>query len=484
MNLWNKRGRLLLVALATTACSSDQDGADGAARPREQWVVTIATDAPPPPFFDRVLVEVLDDSGALACGSTCRRVFGFTDKSTWPLSFGIANTIAARHVRARLYRSDHVLDDGSPMPPMLIDATGALPPLSLGAGVVRVELDLMMDCFGVAANLEGSTTCDPNTKASAPEPVLARPPTTPLMGSWPEGQLVDCARAAPEGMVCIPGGVFFLGGLLPGSPVVSTTPEHLVKLTPFALDVDEMTVGKVRELANRRKISADSELPQPQDPNPFKEESACTWLGKDVADNDELPVNCVSRSAARAICSALGKRLPTEAQVEWAAGNTTLETDFPWGADPDACGRAIVGRGRTSLEAPLSAATNTEIAGCRAAAVAGVLPWGPVAGGSALDVTILGVKNLGGNVSEWTADRFFSRLDDEGCWGRPTALITNPQCDQPDRRTTSGVARGGNWAFIEAQARVVLRAVVTMNADQPDGITPRIGFRCALPLDR
>src|SRR5260221_9948122 len=107
-------------------------------------------------------------------------------------------------------------------------------------------------------------------------------------------------------MICVPGGVFFLGGFLHGSPITATVPEHLVQVSTFAMDVDAMTVGSLRTLVNS---PAAVTLPISKNPQERVLENACTWLGAEDGANDALPVNCVTGGVAAEICAALRKRL-------------------------------------------------------------------------------------------------------------------------------------------------------------------------------
>ena len=87
---------LVMLLSACTACA--------AAEARDQWLLTISTDAPIPALGDRLLVEILDAGGELAC-SACRRHFDATSLSALPLSFGAAADPSFHSVRARLHRS-------------------------------------------------------------------------------------------------------------------------------------------------------------------------------------------------------------------------------------------------------------------------------------------------------------------------------------------------------------------------------------------
>lgn len=456
-----RRAALAALVLGAVACG------DSEAPPRAQWVVTITTDAPPPPFFDRMLVEVLDDTGALACGAGCRRSFAITSDTVWPFELGVTASSAPTHVRARIHRSDHVDAAGLPLAPMLIDVMGRLPEAN---GITPVELTAPMACFGVASDPAGHVACDPSEHVLGDEPRLGPPSSTPLVaGSWGPAQRVQCRGDIPPGMVCIPGGAFFLGRAFAVPSLLNTTPEHLVKVSPFALDVDEMTVGTVRQLIRGTELERGPTVPvaDPMDPD-----SACTWRGVSSAENDALPINCVRWGFAGRVCEMLGKRMPTEAEYEWAAGNTTLETDYPWGGDPDTCANARVAHGRLRTET-----TGVEAPSCRRKQTP-LPPWGPVAGGHPKDVTLLGVRNLAGNLSEWAGDRFYAAFTDP-CWGNPTTLVENPRCDlEASRLLTAAPARGGSWSDIELFSRSIARVPKVATAEHLEW-APSVGFRCA-----
>src|SRR5262249_3488345 len=104
------------------------------------------------------------------------------------------------------------------------------------------------------------------------------------------------------------------------------------KLSPYAMDVREITVGVVRHLVAENPGLAP--IMHGTDPSTIP----CKYLGPADPTNDDEPVNCVTHDLAARICKALGnKRLPTEAEWEYAAGNRDKEDDYPWGDDGDAC---------------------------------------------------------------------------------------------------------------------------------------------------
>lgn len=430
-------------------------GCAGEAPARDQWKITIATDAPLPQLGDRLLVEILEPGGALACPS-CRRSLGVSPMD-FPLSFGIAapDGGAAYRVRARLHRADHTGSDGLPAGDTHIDAIGALPPAS---GLTPVSLVLAMNCFGVSASPIEAVSC--RDGELAPVEVLVPDASLPAPGSWPGAQAKPCG-SVPDDMVCIEGGAFLLGSPhhLDLAAELDAEPERLVVLSPFALDRDEMTVGEIRALLAQGLLP---EAPFGPDPDPKAPTATCLFLGADDATHDPMPVNCVRHELAVAACAALGRRLPTEAEWELAAGQRDLETHYPWGYDDDVCGHAIVGVGR------YSEAYEPETISCRVRSDGSLGPWGPQPGGHPLDVTAEGAQNLPGNLAEWVADSFAPYA--AACYEGGSPALHDPLCGGA---TGPWVYRGAGWLGLPAQARVFIRHRSSI-------ASTNIGFRCAL----
>jgi len=441
-------GCLAAFATLTPACQ------------REQWVVTISTDARVPQFGDRLSVDVLDAKGSLVCAS-CTHLFEVGDPRAFPVSFGIqpseTDPGAELQVRARLYRADHAGRE-TKQPETYIDAVGRLPELG---GVASAYLKLSMECFQVPSQIhEDGTiyTCDRWSGSLGPVPVLTEPPRLEEMlqpDSWLEGRERACPEAAnrmePD-MVCIPGGSFVRGGTrYLGAPArkdatFSAYPEALVVLDPFLIDARELQVAEFYKLKEAHPMELAG-----VNPLLSSENSTCTLKGTAVDATNLLPLNCVSHQAAEQICRVAGKRLLTEAEWEFAAGNQLLETTFPWGNDEDVCSHAMVARGPTI------------VADCLYGKNVAPSSFGLEVGGHPDDVTQLGVHDLAGSLSEWVADMELPYA--RPCFGRLPLLrnwVRNPVClpendSLIDIHPPTWITRGAAWNTIPANASAIQR---------------------------
>jgi formylglycine-generating enzyme required for sulfatase activity len=163
---------------------------------------------------------------------------------------------------------------------------------------------------------------------------------------------------------------------------------------------------------------------------------------------ERSPATGVTWDGARLYCASRGKRLPTDAEWEYAARGRTHRR-YPWGDAPPACDGAIFGRVKDLA--------------CAA------LPHGPGDVGAATqDRTAEGVHDLFGNASEWVEDAYVAPyLPGCGACKDPVVAPTGREAD--DER----VVRGNSWMvslFGMTSARTRWRR---------GGSTAGIGFRCA-----
>jgi len=412
--------------------------------PRAQWLVTVSTDAVVPQFGDRVLIEVVDDAGE-ACDA-CGRLIDASRADAWPISFGVVSTGDARRVRARLLRASTLAAGGQPAPGTTIDLI-----VRLTSASNEVSMRLAMDCYGVDASLTDDTTCNPDTGAVG-DSVDVDVKQAPLdVASWGPSQAVPCATEAPPRTVCVEGGAFLLGdaAAVPfGDDEVNPAIERVVSLAPFYLDQHEFTVGEYLELRSQFPLLGE---PDVQGARGTLQEF-CQYRGPDDSSTAAYPINCIPRQLAEGICEKREMLLPTEAQWEFAAGNGSLETPYPWGDDPAICDYAVIARAK-------------QFPGECRNSDAGILPPGPQPS-DGKDTTISGIVDLGGNVEEWTADTFAEY--GTKCWSE--LRLEDPLCTGSGRLTV----RGGHWSDIPFESGVVRRA--------PSGLLDVAawrGFRCA-----
>lgn len=169
------------------------------------------------------------------------------------------------------------------------------------------------------------------------------------------------------------------------------------------------------------------------------------------------PVVAVSFHAATDFCAAQNKRLPTEAEWEYAARRGGRR--FPWGDRAPGCSDAVLERSNGAL-----------FSSCQPEPGRPVLPD---VGSMATDRTLDGVYDMGGSVSEWTADWFRAELP------RADTVVRAPREEPPAAEAPRvRVLRGGAWSagFLSARGAARFRA----NEDLMHAGT---GFRCVRSLE-
>jgi len=246
--------------------------------------------------------------------------------------------------------------------------------------------------------------------------------------------------AAPKGMVFVPAGELPMGcnkALDPGCSA-DEKPQHKLTLKGFWIDRFEATAGDYKACIDAGNCKAPS--------------GSGKTCNHGVKARLSHPINCIDHAAAAAFCAHLGKRLPTEAEWEIAArgGCKAWPTDceksqprFPWGLSVATCTYTVMKSDAGD--------------GCGVGTTRGI-------GTYTKDSSALGIRDLGGNVAEWTNDWY-----DAGYYAK------SPAADPPGPVTaTMRVVRGGHFASDASDVRAGNR-----HPTAPTAALPTIGVRCA-----
>ena len=172
----------------------------------------------------------------------------------------------------------------------------------------------------------------------------------------------------------------------------------------------------------------------------------------DIKDRMDHPVVHVSWNDAQAFCQWANKRLPTEAEWEYAARGGLIQKRFPWGDD-----LMQNGKHHCNIWQGEFPQTNTLEDGYFGTAPAkSFRPNG------------FGLFNVAGNVWEWCNDWFSRDFHKTG----PRKDPKGP----PDG--TAKVMRGGS--FLCHYSYCNRYRVAARSSNTPDSSTSNIGFRCAM----
>ncbi|MBN1154519.1 formylglycine-generating enzyme family protein, partial [candidate division KSB1 bacterium] len=218
------------------------------------------------------------------------------------------------------------------------------------------------------------------------------------------------------------------------------TPQHTVTIKPFFLDVYEVTNQQFQQFVSETGYEAEGDWPRyAADP-----------------ERADHPVVNVTWKDASAYAAWAGKRLPTEAEWEYAAKGGNDVKWFPWGDTPDPDKANYRSQGESFFDGLLRITIGRKI---------NTRPVGnyPANG--------FGLYDMCGNVMEWCSDTYhpYPGLDEED-W-----QYTTYRPFKTEGPETRKVARGGHW---ESPNPVFIR-LNNRTALQPGNTEYTLGFRCA-----
>jgi formylglycine-generating enzyme len=258
-----------------------------------------------------------------------------------------------------------------------------------------------------------------------------------------------------QDMVLVKGGRFMMG-TDDGMPYES--PAHVVNVKSFWIDRHEVTVAEFAKFVAATGYQTDAEkfgwsgafnLKSKQ----WEKTKGADWRHPDGPDSkavDNEPVCQVSWNDAAAYAQWAGKRLPTEAEWEYAARGGLDQQKYSWGNDVRPNGKPVANWWQGSFPN-----RNTDEDGFIARAPVESFPPNGY-----------GLYEMTGNVWEWCAD-----LYSDDYYG------SSPESDPPG--PTGGnerSIRGGSWMCAEnfcTNYRVASRSHAT-----PDSGLNNLGFRC------
>jgi formylglycine-generating enzyme required for sulfatase activity len=292
----------------------------------------------------------------------------------------------------------------------------------------------------------------------------------------PAPNIEKAASSSKEGMIYLEGGVFLMGnGTKQGFSADGEGPVHEVEVSPFYVDAATVTNAQFAEFVKETRYKTEAEkfgwsfvfrlFLSPWEAAKVRQVVQGTpwwapvegayWLhpeGPDTNIDDRLdhPALHVSWNDAMAYCKWAGKRLPTEAEWEYAARGGLEQKIYPWGDE-----LTPGGEHRCNIWQGTFPEHNTKRDGYVGTAPAKSFPPNGY-----------GLYNVSGNVWEWTNDWFAKHYYMESPRKDPKGPVSGE----------NRVMRGGS--FLCHKSYCNRYRVAARSSNTPDSSTGNMGFRC------
>jgi formylglycine-generating enzyme required for sulfatase activity len=361
---------------------------------------------------------------------------------------------------------------------------------NLHAAAVALAALIVVSCGGSQREPDAHAGHDAPAAAmtgnAAEASAAARVSTTPPPGP------------APEGMVWIPGGTFWMGCENCGMP--DALPVHLVSVRGFWMDRAPVTNGEFERFVAATGYVTVAERPLdpksypgvPQDKlvpgsavftptsSPVPLDNPLQWWrytpgaswkhpqgpGSNLDDRKDHPVVHVAFEDAAAFAAWAGKRLPTEAEFEFAARGGLDRNRFPWGNEMKPANKAVANTWQGQFPA-------------RDRGEDGYLSTSPV---TAFPTNGFGLYDMGGNVWQWCSDWY--RPDAYAARAQPPGVTPDPQgpgdsFDPEEPGAAKRVLRGGSYLCTDQYCARYL--VGSRGKAEVTSGTSNLGFRLVRP---
>jgi len=305
------------------------------------------------------------------------------------------------------------------------------------------------------------------------------------------------------GMVLVPGGMLSMGGDN-NQAEANEFPKHMVKIDSFYMDETEVTNAQFKEFVDatgyvtiaeqpidwdelKKQLPPDTPKPQDSELVPgalvfqytdhpvslqgpqvwWKWTQGANWKKPQGPDSNikemmDHPVVHVAWDDAVAYCQWIGKRLPTEAEWEWAARGGLQDKVYPWGDES-----INEGKYKANFYQGIFPYQNTAADGFELTAP--VMSFAPNG---------YGLYDMSGNVWEWCADWF-----DHYYYKRKSAKVSLPNGpDKPNNPSRpmqpERVIRGGSFLCNDSYCSGY-RNARRMGSTADTGLC-HTGFRCVI----